>query len=133
MAHRSPARLTPREGRSFAFTLTGAFAVLAAVSWWRAHPRSLVVFAVLAGVLLLAGLLVPTRLAPVRSAWMGMAHAISRVTTPIFMGIVYFLVITPSAVMRRLVGGNPLRRSRGKSSGWVDRQGSPPHDLTRQF
>mgnify|MGYP001170007176 FL=1 len=133
MAHRSPARLSPREGRSFAFTLTGAFAVLAAISWWRAHPRSVVVFATLAGVLLLAGLLVPTRLGPVRSAWMGLAHAISRVTTPIFMGIVYFLVITPSAVIRRLVGGNPLRRSRGKASGWVDRRASPPRDLTRQF
>jgi Saxitoxin biosynthesis operon protein SxtJ len=133
LAHRSPARLSPREGRSFAFTLTGAFAVLAAVSWWRAHPRACAVFAAVAGFLLLAGLLVPARLGPVRDAWMGLAHAISRVTTPIFMGAVYFLVITPSGVIRRLVGGNPIRRSRGKGSGWVDRRGLPPSDLTRQF
>ena len=133
MAHRSSARLSPREGRSFAFTLTGAFAVLAAVSWWRAHPRASVIFGAVAGVLLLAGLAVPTRLGPVRDAWMGLAHAISKVTTPIFMGAVYFLVITPSGIIRRLVGGNPLRHSHGKASGWVDRRGSPPTDLSRQF
>jgi len=133
LAHRSSARLSPREGRSFAFTLTGAFAVLAAVSWWRAHPRASVIFGAVAGVLLLAGLAVPTRLGPVRDAWMGLAHAISKVTTPIFMGAVYFLVIAPTGVIRRLVGGNPLRRSHGQASGWVDRRGSPPTDLSRQF
>jgi saxitoxin biosynthesis operon SxtJ-like protein len=133
LAHRSPARLSPREGRSFAFTLTGAFAVLAALSWWRAHPRAATIFAAVAGVLLLAGLAVPTRLGPVRDAWMGLAHAISKVTTPIFMGAVYFLVITPSGLLRRLIGGNPLRQSHGKESGWVDRRGSPPRDLGRQF
>jgi hypothetical protein len=63
---------------------------------------------------------------------MGLAHAISRVTTPIFMGIVYFLVITPVAAVRRAVGGNPLRAHRG-ASGWVDRQTAPRGDLTRQF
>lgn len=133
MAHRSPARLSPQEGRKFALTLTAAFAVLAAVSWWRSHPRTSTVFAIVAAVLLLAGLAAPTRLGPVRDAWMGLAHAISKVTTPIFMSILYFLVITPSALIRRLVGGNPLRRSQGKESGWIDRRGSPPRDLSRQF
>jgi hypothetical protein len=133
LAHRGPARLSPRDGRAFAFTLTGAFAVLAAVSWVRGHPRPLAVFAAIAVLLLLAGLLVPTRLGPVRDAWMGMAHAISRVTTPVFMGAVYFLVITPIGVIRRLLGGHPLRGSHGKASGWVDRRGNPPRDLRRQF
>jgi hypothetical protein len=133
LAHRSTARLSPREGRVFAFTLTGAFSALAALSWWRHHPRSSVVFGVLAGALLLAGAVLPTRLGPVRAAWMGLAHAISKVTTPIFMGAVYYLVITPSGLVRRLLGGNPLRQTHGKESGWVDRSASPPRDLTRQF
>ena len=52
---------------------------------------------------------------------MGLAHAISKVTTPIFMGVVYFLVITPVGFVRCAVGGNPLRAHRG-ASGWVDRR-----------
>jgi hypothetical protein len=63
---------------------------------------------------------------------MGFAQALSRVTTPIFMGIVYFLVITPIAAIRRAVGGNPLRAHSG-ATGCVDRQDTPRGDLTRQF
>jgi hypothetical protein len=132
LAQRSPARLTPREGRKFALTLAVAFGVLAGVAWWRESPRATLIFGAVAEAFVLGGLLVPGKLGPVYRAWMGFAHALSRITTPIFMGVVYFLVITPIAVIRRTVGGNPLRAHHG-ASGWVDRQQAPRGDLTRQF
>jgi hypothetical protein len=133
LAHRSPARLSPQEGRKFALTLTAAFAVLAAVSWWRSHPRTSTVFAIVAAVLLLAGLAAPTRLGPVRDAWMGLAHAISKVTTPVFMGLLYFLVLTPAGILRRTLGRNPLVRPAGPSY-WIDRDAAHRRsDLERQF
>ena len=132
MAHRSPARLTPREGRKFAVTLAAAFGVLGGIAWWRESPRATLVFGAVAGAFALGGLLVPGKLGPVYRAWMGFALALSKVTTPIFMGVVYFLVITPIAVVRRTLGGNPLRAHAG-ATGWVDRQQAPRGDLTRQF
>jgi len=132
LAQRSPARLTPREGRKFAVTLAAAFGVLAGVAWWRASPRAMLVFGMLAAAFALGGLLVPGKLGPVYRAWMGFAHALSKVTTPIFMGVVYFLVITPIAALRRTLGGNPLRAHSG-ATGWVDRREAPRGDLTRQF
>jgi hypothetical protein len=51
---------------------------------------------------------------------MGLAHAISRVTTPIALGIVYFIVITPLGVLMRVLGKNPIGRSRAESY-WVAR------------
>ncbi len=132
MAHGSPARLTPGEGRKFAFTLAVAIGVLAGISWWRDHPRALLIFGVVAGAFALGGLVMPGSLGPVYRGWMGFAHALSKVTTPIFMGIVYFLVITPIAVIRRAVGGNPLRAHAG-ATGWVDRHEAPRGDLNRQF
>jgi hypothetical protein len=132
LAQRSPARLTPREGRKFALTLAVAFGMLGGVGWWRESPRATLVFGAVAGAFVLGGLLVPGKLGPVYRAWMGFAHALSRITTPIFMAVVYFLVITPIAVMRRALGGNPLRVDRG-ATGWVDRQKTPRGDLTRQF
>ena len=132
MAQGSPARLSPAEGRRFALTLAAAFAVLTALLWWRGHETPAGVTGTAAAAFAAAGLLVPGRLGPVQRAWMGLAHAISRVTTPIFMGVVYFLVITPIGILRRAFGGNPLRAHRGRS-GWVDRQGEPRGDLNRQF
>lgn len=132
MAQRSPARLTPREGRKFAFTLAAAFGVLAGVGWWRESSRATLIFGAVAGAFALGGLLVPGKLGPVYRAWMGFARALSKITTPIFMGVVYFLVITPIAAIRRTLGGNPLRAHDG-ATGWVDRQQAPRSDLTRQF
>ena len=132
MAEGSPARLTAPEGRRFAFTLAAAFGALAGLFWWRERRTMATLFLVAAGAFALAGFLVPGKLGPVHRGWMGLAHAISRVTTPIFMGAVYFLVITPVGLARRAIGGNPLRAHQG-STGWVDRQGSPRGDLTRQF
>jgi hypothetical protein len=132
LAKGRPAGLSPAEGRRFALTLAAAFGALAALLWWRERRTLAAVLGAVAAAFALAGLFLPGRLGPVYRAWMGFAHAISRVTTPIFMGVVYFLVITPIGVARRTLGGNPLRAHQGES-GWVDRRGEPRGDLTRQF
>jgi Saxitoxin biosynthesis operon protein SxtJ len=132
LAQGRSARLSAREGRKFAFTLAAAFGVLAGVTWWRGGATAPMVLGTLAGLFAFGGLIAPTRLGPVERAWMGLAHAISKVTTPIFMGVVYYLVITPVGIIRRAVGGNPLRAHQG-ATGWVDRAAEPRGDLTRQF
>ena len=70
----------------------------------------------LGGALALAGLVVPRDLGPVERAWMGLAHPISKVTTPIFMGVMYFLVLTPirgrCAGLRRQPAGASAGRQR---------------------
>lgn len=134
MEPRASARLTPREGRKFAFTLAPAFLGLAGILWWRGAPRVALALTVIAGLLALAGLAVPGRLGPVQRAWMGVALTISKVTTPIMLGIVYYGVITPMGLLRRTIGGNPLRRPRGDApTFWVSRRNTPRGDLERQF
>ena len=121
MATGIPARLTAPQGRKFGLTLGIAFLVIAAISRWRGHDIPPVVAGVLAVVLIVAGLVVPTRLGAVERAWMGFAHAISRVTTPIFMGIVYFMVVAPIGVVMRVFGRNPLRHAEVAESFWASR------------
>lgn len=135
MEGRIPVGLSAAEGRKFAFTVGAAFAVLGGIVWWRGHIPIATVFGVLAGTLLLAGLLVPGRLTRVHRAWMGMALAISKVTTPIVMGIIYFLVLTPTALLRRFFGGNPLVHADRAGSYFVSREPGAARrsDITRQF
>ena len=90
MAAGIPARLTAAEGRRFGLTVGIAFLVLAGIACGAAIPSRSRSSASLGAVLVLAGLLVPTHLGPVERAWMGLAHLISRVTTPIFMGVDLF-------------------------------------------
>ena len=128
-----PARLTPAEGRKFAFTVGVAFLVLAALVWWRHKPTLAAVFAGLGGLLLVAGLVVPGQLSPVHRAWMGLAHAISKVTTPIFMGVVFFLVITPIGALMRLVGRRPLVHRERDGGFWGAPASGGRSDIERQF
>lgn len=87
----------------------------------------------ISALLILSGLAIPGRLGPVHDAWMGMAHAISKVTTPIFMSIVYFLVLTPAGVIRRVVSRNPLHQRHTETGYWISREGGGHGDITRQF
>jgi hypothetical protein len=132
---RVSARLTSAEGRRFGLTVGAAFVVLGGVLWYRGrHPGDIVALA-LGGALLLAALAVPSWLGPVRSAWLGLGTALSRVTTPIFMGVIYFVVITPIGLLMRLRGRNPLTRSRGPGTIWVLRplEARSRRDMHRQF
>ena len=89
MATRVPARLTTAQGRRFGLTVGGAFLVFAAIAYWRGHSTSTAVLGGLGATLALAGLIIPAHLGPVERAWMRLAHLISKVTTPIVMGVMY--------------------------------------------
>ena len=135
MAERVSARLTPAaQGRKFGFTVGIAFVVLGSIAAWRGKSTSATVFLALAAVLLVGGLLAPAALLPVERGWMRMAHAISKVTTPIFMGVVWFIVLTPTAYIRRALGKNQIARDLKAPSFWVVREkGDRRGDLERQF
>jgi hypothetical protein len=130
-----PARLSPAEGRKFGLTVGGAFLVLAALLWWRGKHGAVPYFGGLGALLALAGLLVPTALGPVNRAWMGLAHLLSKVTTPIFMGVVYFVVLTPISIGMRLFGKNPLIHPAHGSGFWFERGTEKPEParMERQF
>ena len=135
MAAGIPARLTPGEGRRFGFTLAGAFAMLAAAAWWRDHGTAASVLAGGAGALAVAGIAIPTYLGPFERAWMGVAHAISRITTPIVMATLYLGLLLPVGVIRRALGGNPLVHPERDGSFWRERPESArrTRSMRRQF
>ena len=132
MAHSVPARLTVAEGRKFGLTVGIAFLAFAALVAWRGHAIVAMTLGLLGVVLCLAGLLIPQRLGPVQRGWMALALTISKVTTPIFMAVVYFLVLTPTGILRRTFGRNPLVPP-AKGTLWFIRSNENNSDLTRQF
>ncbi len=87
--------------------------------WWRDRSLPLYVFGGLAIGLIAAGLIIPGQLGPVYRAWMGLARVISKVTTPAFMGIVFFVVIAPVGLLMRLFGRNPIRHRAVNQSYWA--------------
>lgn len=146
MAQRVPAGLSESKGRRFGLSVGGAFLVLAGILWWRANNGAALsvdvewgvrrvlaaTFGTVGLLLAFAGLAVPASLGPVERGWMSMAHAMSKITTPIVMGVVYFVVLTPTALIMRAFGNNPLRRVKHDESAWITRTAGKS-DLRRQF
>ena len=135
MANKRTSRMTAAAGRKFGMTVGVAFLVITALLWWRDALTAATITGTLGGLLVLAGLAIPTHLGPVERGWMRLAHLISKVTTPIVMGVMYLLVITPVGLLRRTLGKNPMVHSPQDESYWRPR---PPGarrtgSLSRQF
>ncbi len=137
MATADRARLTRHDGMMFAFTLAAAFSVLSVVAAWRRRTATAEVMFALGVLLLLAGMIAPTYLGPFRRAWMALGHAISKVTSPVVMGLLYFVALTPIGYLRRTFGRSPLARSRSATSYWIPRSERDADErrraLERQF
>jgi Saxitoxin biosynthesis operon protein SxtJ len=135
LATRVPARLSAAEGRRFGLTVGGAFVVLGGLAWWRGRLLTAGVATGVGLALVIAALVVPARLGPIYRLWMGLAAAMSKVTTPVFMGIIYFAVVTPTGLLRRLAGKDSLVRPRTAKSFWVSRAADAQRraGMERQF
>jgi hypothetical protein len=130
-----PARLSPKEGRKFGLTVGVAFLVLGGISRWRGHDTAPLVLWSLGGLLTVAGAVIPGQLGGVFRAWMGLAHLLSKVTTPIFMGVIYFVVIAPMGLVMRAFGKDPLAHRATATGYWITRTPDPDkaNSLSRQF
>ena len=81
---------------------------------------------------LAAGLLRPSALAPVYGPWMKVAGVIARFNTALVMGLFYYLIVTPYALIARLTGASSFDDTKpGDASFWVSRSGLPERDSYR--
>ena len=122
--------------REFGLTTGGAIVVIFGLffPWileldWPAWPW------MLAAPLWLLAAIRPEWLRPVYRAWMRFGLLASRIMTPLVLGIVFFVMISPMAIVRRFTGKDPMRRSLepDQKSYRVKSLKSPKDKLERPF
>lgn len=79
----------------------------------------------LATLLVLWGLAAPRTLRPLYRGWMRFGLALGRVTTPLLLALVFFLLFVPFGLAMRLAGHDPMRR-RLRANGDSFREPSQP-------
>jgi hypothetical protein len=126
----------PGSDRSFGLVFAGAFAVIGLVPLVHAAPPRLWALA-LAALFLLAVLVRPGILHPLNRVWALLGAALHKVVSPIVLGLLFFAVVTPLALLMRLWGKDPLRRGfdARAASYWLRRDQPTPdaQTLRRQF
>ena len=108
--------------RKFGIVALIFFGLLCSLGLWINRPIPVYLFGSLS-TLGLGFILIPKQLEPVYSAWLKVAHLLGRIITTLILALAYYLVITPSGLIKRLFGGRPIPMKPNKkaSSYWVAR------------
>lgn len=129
--------LVPRQSsnREFGLVMAAFFLLLSIVSA-RKHGGlpALYLPALSAGFAFFAFAL-PRALAPLNLAWSAVGYLLHRVMSPVILGVLYFLVITPFGVAFRAIKKDPLRLrlDPAAESYWIKREEQPGKGMTNQF
>ena len=122
--------------RNFGVTFAVVFTAIGLLSLWKQNY-----FASywLGAALAFGGLAVlyPMVLRPLNRVWLLIGLTLHQVITPVIMGLIFFVVITPFGLIMRAMGKDPLRLKRNEAvrSYWILRQppGPAPETLKNQF
>lgn len=139
MGHESYERrddITGSSDRSFGIVFAAVFAVIGLLPLVFGGGVRLWSLSVGAAFLAIA-LAVPSLLAPLNRIWLRFGLLLHRIVSPLVLGIMFFLVITPMGLVMRALGKDLLRlkSDKGLSSYWIERvpPGPPPESLKDQF
>ena len=124
---------------SFGWLFTIVFLLLAAWSGWKGAMSWSLGFGSLSATFLLVTLIAPRLLTPLNRAWMALGHLLGRIISPIVLGVMFFGLVTPFALVMRVAGRDALRlrafRDPKIASHWIRRDpvGPPPDSFRRQY
>ena len=100
-----------QELRKFGLIFAGMFilffALLLPLIWDKSSPMWPWI---VAAVFIAAALLVPMALGPVYRLWMKIGHVLGWINTRIILGLVFFVIFAPVALVLKLLGKDALKR-----------------------
>lgn len=111
-------RLDNKGLRQFGLTTGAIIVVLFALLFpWVFDATSMPLWPwILASLLWLPALFIPSVLRPVYTIWMKIGHGIGWVNTRIILGVLFYVMILPMGLIMRLLGKDPMARKRDKSA-----------------
>ena len=88
---------------------------------------------IISGIFFVLGLINSKLLLPLNKIWFKFGLLLGNFIAPIVMGIVYFMVVTPTGLIMRLLGKDLLNlKKNNKDTYWIEKDNSNS-DLKNQF
>ena len=115
--------------RSFGYFFSAILIISAAYSVYKGHSESIAasLFA-LGGIFLAISIIKPILLGPFNRAWFMLGMLLGKFVSPIVMGVMFFLMITPIAILMRIRGRDVLglRKKKDAATYWNARAAAEP-------
>ena len=123
--------------RKFGLLFFIVLLVIAIISYFQHHNLTTAIACLIgATIFLIAALVAPTVLRPLNKAWFQLGLVMAKIVNPVVMGVLFFLLISPVAMLTRLFGRDVLRLKKSTQvSYWIDRdpQGPDAESFKNQF
>ena len=121
--------------RSFGIVFAVVFAIIAV---WPLvfHGGSVRLWALaVAAVFLVIAFAAPHVLKPLNRLWFRFGMLLSRIISPIVMGIIFFITVTPIGLIRRIKNPDPLNQAFDKDaeSYWIVRDAASLTSMRKQY
>ncbi len=122
--------------KKFGFFFTCVFALSAVYFHFKLNTYLSIIFLLSSALFLVLSIIAPSSLNSLNKAWYLLGLLLGRIVSPIILGIIFFLLITPTAIVMRLAGRDELRiKKRLSKSYWITRvpPGPDPESFKNQF
>ena len=106
----SDTRVSRPSERSFGFTLAGVFCIFGIWLLWQGDAHFATGSFGMAAAFLSATAARPALLAPLNRVWYRIGMLLQAVVSPLVMAILFYGIITPTGLLLRLIGHDPLQR-----------------------
>jgi hypothetical protein len=122
--------------QKFGYFFSTIFSAVAAYAIWKEWGAVSLIILIVAILFAGATLFSPQLLAPLNRFWYGLGMLLGKIVSPIVLGLIFFVLITPVSLATRLFGRDELKiKKRNVDSYWVDRlpQGPLPDSFKNQY
>ena len=130
-------KITRKQLRTFGMALTVFLGVIGLIQFLKGNEPTNFWFWGAAALILVTTLSVPILINPIYRAAMFIAHILGWINTRIILGLLYYFLFTPIALIMRLMGRDPLHRKLDKQAKtyWKVRENIPfsKEHYLRQF
>ncbi len=118
--------------KKFGLFFTCVFALLAVYFHFKLNTFLPIIFLLSSALFLILSIIAPSSLNSLNKAWYLLGLLLGRIVSPIILGLIFFLLITPTAIGMRLAGRDELRiKKRLSKSYWITRV--PPGPDSESF
>lgn len=122
--------------RKFGWFFFLVFSLTTAYLLWRSAYYWVILTGIVSVTFLGLVLFAPATLTPLNRLWFKLGKLLSKIVSPVVLGILFYLLLTPVALLTRCFGRDELLiRKRKVNSYWIERTpvGPQPESFKNQF
>tara|TARA_B100000787_G_scaffold159827_1_gene138279 strand:+ start:113 stop:511 length:399 start_codon:yes stop_codon:yes gene_type:complete len=121
--------------QKFGFFFAAIFLLASSYLYYVGSEVMVYILVAICGVFLIVTIINADALLPLNKLWMKFGILLGKIVSPIIMGIIFFGIFTPIAILMRLSGRDELRlRFKKKKTHWINRKNIKEFDtFKKQF